>query len=446
MKNPRLLTTLGILTVLVLLAVFFPRGDAGKDRESGTDAARTRPAATRADTGDSGSRADGPTSNRQRQPLDEHQPEDLARFILPLAEGREVTLKEAVRALMVAYKDTCHRTHAKPLELEFDLPGDATRRFSFSLEHATFDAALDHLAALAGFTVRADGLQVVFEPGGDDKESAARGFRARPGFQASLGAGLQRLGISHDGTLAGMASAAGLTNLGSGLSLGPGGPSLHGTQAELERLETWLACLPSLSQLKATVKLIHSESPLDIDPRSATPDEVRTWLDSLGNQTGVRMTAAPSIMVREAHQAKIDLIQGLPNDWTGKRITLDAERAGLAILAKDTTEYRPDDRSTPVVRDTNQGIYQPGEPQVSLVSRRDGDCLYRVLTLETIDATGRPMGIDGGHPVAAPVPGKQGFVISPHSGKIIDVRDIPSGTLVVDPAFPPEERKYLRVP
>lgn len=47
---------------------------------------------------------------------------------------------------------------------------------------------------------------------------------------------------------------------------------------------------------------------------------------------------------------------------------------------------------------------------------------------------------------ANPVPGKAGFVFSPYNQKLVDVRDIPSGTLVQDPTYPPSEKKYFRVP
>ena len=47
---------------------------------------------------------------------------------------------------------------------------------------------------------------------------------------------------------------------------------------------------------------------------------------------------------------------------------------------------------------------------------------------------------------ARPVPGKEGFVFSPYNNKVIDVRDIPSGTLVQDPTYPASEKKYFRVP
>jgi hypothetical protein len=47
---------------------------------------------------------------------------------------------------------------------------------------------------------------------------------------------------------------------------------------------------------------------------------------------------------------------------------------------------------------------------------------------------------------ANPVPGKPGFVFSPYNNELVDVRDIPSGTLVQDPTYPAAEKKYFRVP
>lgn len=47
---------------------------------------------------------------------------------------------------------------------------------------------------------------------------------------------------------------------------------------------------------------------------------------------------------------------------------------------------------------------------------------------------------------ATKVPGKEGFVFSPYNNRVVDVRDIPSGTLVQDPTYPPSEKKYFRVP
>lgn len=49
-------------------------------------------------------------------------------------------------------------------------------------------------------------------------------------------------------------------------------------------------------------------------------------------------------------------------------------------------------------------------------------------------------------PTAQPVPGKEGYVFSPFNQKIVDVREIPSGTLVADPTYPASEKKHFRVP
>lgn len=49
-------------------------------------------------------------------------------------------------------------------------------------------------------------------------------------------------------------------------------------------------------------------------------------------------------------------------------------------------------------------------------------------------------------PMAVAVEGRPGYVTSPFNAKVIDVRDIPPGTLVADPTFPTEEKKFFRVP
>lgn len=61
------------------------------------------------------------------------------------------------------------------------------------------------------------------------------------------------------------------------------------------------------------------------------------------------------------------------------------------------------------------------------------------------DATPKP-GPKTTAPTAQPVPGKDGYVFSPFNQKIVDVREIPSGTLVADPTYPASEKKHFRVP
>ena len=50
------------------------------------------------------------------------------------------------------------------------------------------------------------------------------------------------------------------------------------------------------------------------------------------------------------------------------------------------------------------------------------------------------------YPSAIVVPQQAGFVYSPYNQKVIDVRGMPPGTLVADPTFPSEEKKYFRTP
>lgn len=49
-------------------------------------------------------------------------------------------------------------------------------------------------------------------------------------------------------------------------------------------------------------------------------------------------------------------------------------------------------------------------------------------------------------PVATKAPGREGYVLSPFNSRLIDVRGIPSGTLVADPTFPESDKKHFRVP
>lgn len=442
MKNRRTLIIAGIGVLLAAVLLTLPRGETDKTADTGKKTSENRPSSSSGTRpGRQDSRGGSSAPAREERTLSSHKPEALVRFVIPLTEARDVTLKGAVGELMRAYKDACHLTRAQALALEIDLPANANKRISFSLENVPFQAALAHIAALAGFTVDSYGLSVSFAPASDDKEIQSRVLRTMPGFNAALTAQLRRQGITHDGTIAGMAAAAGLIEAGSAITLTPISLTFNGTLAEALRLETRIACMVRPIQSSATVKLIHSDRPLDIDLRTAEPAEIRDLLETLANQPGVKVTVNPKIMIRDSHPGEIAIVTGDATNWTGTKISLEVQHVGLATLAKDRVEYRPEASASSAVRNSNQGVYLSGEPQISLVGVRDGDHLYRMITLEDIDATGVPLG-----QVATPVPGKPGFVTSPHSGNVIDVQGIPSGTLVADPTFPPEERKFFRVP
>lgn len=66
--------------------------------------------------------------------------------------------------------------------------------------------------------------------------------------------------------------------------------------------------------------------------------------------------------------------------------------------------------------------------------------------VETPGPTAKPETGPREYAFANRVPGKEGFVFSPYNNKLVDVRDIPSGTLVQDPTYPASEKKFFRVP
>jgi hypothetical protein len=52
----------------------------------------------------------------------------------------------------------------------------------------------------------------------------------------------------------------------------------------------------------------------------------------------------------------------------------------------------------------------------------------------------------GDYPVARKVPGRDRLVFSPYNNQLISIEGLASGSLAADPNFPPEEKKYFRVP
>jgi hypothetical protein len=47
---------------------------------------------------------------------------------------------------------------------------------------------------------------------------------------------------------------------------------------------------------------------------------------------------------------------------------------------------------------------------------------------------------------ASKAPGREGYVLSPFTGKLMLVSGIPGGTVVPDQTCPPSEKKFFRVP
>ncbi len=81
-----------------------------------------------------------------------------------------------------------------------------------------------------------------------------------------------------------------------------------------------------------------------------------------------------------------------------------------------------------------------------LTERADGENERTIPTTPPIEKPKPKVPEKRDNVVAQKVPGKEGFVFSPYNNKVINVQDIPSGTLVQDPTYTGDGTGYFRVP
>jgi len=110
---------------------------------------------------------------------------------------------------------------------------------------------------------------------------------------------------------------------------------------------------------------------------------------------------------------------------------------------KTEQSAKPKQEETVTTREAKTGPETPGATTPTTPS----STTTSPVTKTTAPTTPKPAATTKPeYPYAAKVPGKDGFVFSPYNNKVVDVRDIPSGTLVQDPTFPAADKKYFRVP
>lgn len=105
---------------------------------------------------------------------------------------------------------------------------------------------------------------------------------------------------------------------------------------------------------------------------------------------------------------------------------------------------QPDPNATVTSQD-QQKIEEQREAMKERQAQKEKELALKEKEKETTTSK-PPEQKTGDYAFANPVPGKEGFVFSPYNNKLVDVRDIPSGTLVMDPTYPASEKKYFRVP
>lgn len=137
------------------------------------------------------------------------------------------------------------------------------------------------------------------------------------------------------------------------------------------------------------------------------------------------------------------------------KITVKSQDLEKQIIV---TDFHEDDEPTLTTLKINGNLLvlnskDPEDKDVSLGLKRIDEAAFKkrvpepkVEQPEEKEKEKEPVELKDGYPVAKAVPDKPGFVYSPYGNHVLDVRDLPSGTLVTDPYFQSKEKKMFRVP
>ena len=129
---------------------------------------------------------------------------------------------------------------------------------------------------------------------------------------------------------------------------------------------------------------------------------------------------------------------------------LSATLVGLALSSCYPIPHRPPQQDDPNQKLTQEQL-EAQERERQRIAEQEAELLRQREQFQNpnqpIDPNPNPNPVGPkDYPFASKVPGKLGFVFSPYNKQVVDVRDIPSGTLVQDPTYPASEKKYFRVP
>jgi hypothetical protein len=421
---------------------------------------------------ESGAVAASPSSPspQARSRLTTHAPEQWNDFILPSVDITDLSLTDALAVVVKAYQEACLLSHERALKLEFTVTGAPEHPISCSLKGKSLTAVMNHLAALAGLKMRHEGLHMEFFRPSDSSDLTETNFRTDGGSRQQIKE-RQMLGAMLDSgeSMETLRKTGILRDISTKLVKSEDGSiRFRGTQSELARLQSWLSLESEpMVQLKFTNQQLVTKEPLDLPAQVLDDTQLRQLLKDASTGTGNHLTTAPSVTARDGQNATIEMIretdQNGISSWNGVRYSMSASRTGLKVVGKDQSEFRPAPgaaSSSGWVGEADVVVY-PGQHQIERVSARKGEYQYRIVGMTTMNEAGRPLNSDesvspsppvsnpitpGEIPIAAAIPEAPGMVYSPFNQKVVDVRDIPSGTLVQDPSFPAADKKYFRVP
>jgi hypothetical protein len=385
-----------------------------------------------------------------------HEPEQLKDFFLIECSGHKVSIHKALKLLDEAYRDSCYYSLEKPLEIKYIVEGESDKLISFSIKGKKWTSALKYIAALAGMEVKHEGLEVRLVPikVEDRKKSVVK-------IPESLRETLLQELIDRDDwdtliekpdtatllRLHGLVGNARITD-----SVPSGFIMIKGTNLDTAALTALVRMEEEQPrQMLNHSRIITSPKALELPQGALTQEAAQTWLRDRMQQDGVQSMTAPSAFALSGKTATIEIKEERGSDWTGMQFTYLTKPIGLKLSSEVLTEIRPVDQTRENQRSEERFVMYDGDTQIRAIGHDAGGYYYQMTSLKNVPQMGREefaretVGqIE--QPVANSVPGKPGFVFSPYTNQIIDVIDIPQGTLVADPNFPAQEKKFFRVP
>lgn len=416
----------------------------------------------------------------------------LDSFFIPAVSGNNVPVDEALERLGKAFDKACLESREDHPPLTLEVRGDPGVRLTFSFAGTTFSSNLRHLAALAGMEVMQKQRQrhaFVLVPAKpevgvaeitiEDPVTFARGLRemvgtaARAEWEPRL---VIRLMPSEETppTLeewreilrqSGLCEDAGYEcRQGERQSI-----TITASAADLRRIKSAKALVKeSGAQLKVTPRILASDGSIPIPREVLDEPQWQKFVREMAPKSGTDLMTTPSVTTRQNQSAPVEIIRehdaGGWIDWTGIKFSLTARLVGWKIAGNPQMEIRANDQVNFSAQGRKDILIKSGETAVMPLVSPEKAGVACFITLQRVDAPDRPLDeprepeneslptllpplAEGNtYPPAQAVPGKPGMVFSPHSNKIVDVNGLPSGTLLAEPEFPLEEKKYFRVP
>lgn len=385
-----------------------------------------------------------------------HEPEQLKDFFLIECSGHNVTIHKALKLLDEAYHDACFFSLEKPLEIKYLFEGQSDQLISFSIKGKKWTSALKYIAALAGMDVNHEGLEVRLAPIEVEERKKKSVVKIPESLRETL---LQELidrgdwdtqAEKPDHTtllqLHGLIGNAKITD-----SVPSGFIMIKGTNLDTAALAALVRMEEEQPKMYVHSQIITSPSALELPQGTLTQEAALQWVQDIMQPNGTQLISAPGATTASGKTSVNEIKEGEGNDWTGMEITSTTQPIGLKLSSEVLTEIRPVDQTRENQRSEERFVMYEGDTQIRAIGHDAGGYYYQMTSLKNVPQMGREefaretVGqIE--QPIANSVPGKPGFVFSPYTNQIIDVIDVPQGTLVADPNFPAQEKKFFRVP